>query len=68
MDERRLGLHAEVEQHLSITAKGTNLPVKETSTDAGGEKITTTISKWGEAVVVHAPAASTTIAAATVTG
>ena len=53
---------------LSIAAKGTNLPVEETSTDSGGEKVTTSISKWGEAVVVHAPPASSSIAASKVTG
>jgi hypothetical protein len=53
---------------LSVTAKGTTLPVEETSTDGSGEKVTTSISKWGEAVVVHPPAASSTIAASTVTG
>jgi hypothetical protein len=53
---------------LSIAAKGTTLPVVEASSDSSGEKVTTTVSKWGEAVVVHAPAASATIAAASVTG
>ena len=53
---------------LSVAAKGTNLPVEETSTDSSGEKVTTTVSKWGEAIVVHAPPASSTIAAASVTG
>jgi hypothetical protein len=53
---------------LSIAAKGTHLPVVEVSTDGSGEKATTTVSKWGEAVVVHAPPASSTIAASAVTG
>jgi hypothetical protein len=53
---------------LSVTAKGTTLPVAETSTDGSGEKVTTSISKWGEAVVVHAPAASSVVAASAVTG
>ena len=53
---------------LSVSAKGTNLPVEETSTDSSGEKVTTTVSKWGEAIVVHAPPASSTIAASAVTG
>jgi len=52
---------------LSI-AKSTNLPVEETSTDAAGEKVTTTISKWGEAVAVHAPAAGSSVAASKITG
>jgi outer membrane lipoprotein-sorting protein len=49
-------------------AKGTNLPVEETSTDASGEKVTTTISKWGEAVAVHAPPAGSAVAASKITG
>jgi hypothetical protein len=53
---------------LTIAAKGTTLPLVETSSDSGGEKVTTSVSKWGETVVVHAPAASATIAAASVTG
>jgi hypothetical protein len=53
---------------LSIAAAGTNLPVEETSTDAAGEKVRTTISKWGETVVVSAPAARSTIAASKITG
>jgi hypothetical protein len=53
---------------LSIVAKGSNLPVQETSTDSSGEKVVTTISKWGEAVAVHAPAAASTVAASKITG
>lgn len=53
---------------LSITAKGTTLPVQEVSTDAAGEKVTTSISKWGEAVVVHAPPAASAVAASKITG
>ena len=53
---------------LTIAAKGTTLPVQETSTDASGEKVTTTISKWGEAVAVHAPPAASTVAASKISG
>jgi hypothetical protein len=53
---------------LSIAAKGSNLPVQEISTDSAGEKITTTISKWGEAVAVQSPAAGSTIPASKITG
>ena len=53
---------------LSIASKGSTLPVEEISSDASGEKVTTSISKWGEAVVVHAPPAASTIASAAVTG
>ena len=45
-----------------------NLPVTETSTDAAGVKVTTTISKWGEPVVVHIPPLASTIASSKVTG
>jgi len=53
---------------LTIEAKGTTLPVAETSTDASGEKVSTTISKWGEAVAVQAPPASSTVAASKING
>jgi hypothetical protein len=53
---------------LTIAAKGTTLPLAETSTDASGEKVTTTISKWGEAVAVHVPPASSTVAASKISG
>jgi hypothetical protein len=52
---------------LSI-ANGTNLPVEESSTDAAGEKVTTTITKWGESVTVHTPAAGSSVAASKITG
>jgi len=45
-----------------------NLPIAETSTDAAGVKVTTTISKWGEPVVVHVPSPASTIASSKVTG
>jgi hypothetical protein len=53
---------------LSIDAKGSNLPVVESSTDAAGEKVTTTISKWGERVAVQAPPTASTVAASKITG
>jgi hypothetical protein len=53
---------------LSIAAKGTTLPVEEVSSDAGGEKVTTSISKWGEAVVEQAPPAGSVVAASKITG
>jgi hypothetical protein len=53
---------------LSIASKGSTLPVEEISSDASGEKVTTSISKWGEAVVEHAPPAGSTIAASALTG
>jgi hypothetical protein len=43
-------------------SQGGSLPARETSSDSSGTKVTTTFSKWGEAVVVDAPPASSTIA------
>jgi hypothetical protein len=45
-----------------------NLPMTETSTDAAGVKVTTTLSKWGEPVVVHVPSPASTLASSKVTG
>jgi hypothetical protein len=42
---------------LSISMGKTPLPVKETETDSGASE-TTEFSRWGESVVVHAPAAT----------
>jgi hypothetical protein len=52
---------------LTISSGSKTLPIKEviTGTSGGG---TTTFSKWGEHVVEHAPAASTTIPYAKVIG
>jgi hypothetical protein len=45
---------------LSISMGKTPLPLRETETDSGASE-TTTFSRWGESVVVHAPAASATV-------
>jgi hypothetical protein len=45
---------------LSISMGKAPLPVKETETDAGASE-TTEFSRWGESVVVHAPAAAATV-------
>jgi len=47
----------------SLTLSSAKLPMLETSTDSSGEKATTSISQWGETVVVQAPAAAGTLAA-----
>jgi hypothetical protein len=53
---------------LTISAKGAKLPEVETSTDAAGEKVTTTLSNWGESIKVQAPPSASTIAASAVAG
>jgi len=45
---------------LSISMGKTPLPVKETESD-GSASETTEFSRWGESVVVHAPAAAATV-------
>jgi hypothetical protein len=45
-----------------------NLPIAETSTDADGVKVTTTISGWGEPVVVQIPSPASTLASSKVSG
>jgi hypothetical protein len=51
---------------LTISAKGPKLPMAETSTDAAGEKVTTTLSMWGEKLHVQAPPSASTIASSAV--
>ncbi|MGH9107002.1 MAG: hypothetical protein ACRDZX_14455 [Acidimicrobiales bacterium] len=46
---------------LTLSAVGATLPVRETTTAAGGGKETVALSKWGEHVLVSAPAAGSTI-------
>jgi len=53
---------------LTISASGTRLPTKEIATDSAGVKVTTTLSNWGEDVVVSAPPVASTIASSKVTG
>jgi hypothetical protein len=52
---------------LSITMGSTALPVQEIVSDSTASE-TTNFTKWGENVVVHAPAASATIPYTTITG
>lgn len=52
---------------LTISTR-TKLPVEEISSDSSGQKVTTTVSKWGQSVVEHAPPSGSTVAASTVTG
>jgi hypothetical protein len=44
------------------------LPVQEVSTDSTGVTATTTVSKWGESVVVHAPPAASTVSSSALKG
>jgi hypothetical protein len=53
---------------LSVSARGTTLPVKETATASGGTKVTTMFSKWGEHIIVSAPPGASTISSSQVTG
>jgi hypothetical protein len=53
---------------LTISAAGTALPVEVTSTASDGTKATTTLSKWGEQVLVSAPPIASTIASSKITG
>jgi hypothetical protein len=51
---------------LTVAAGGSKLPIEETETDSTGVKVTTTLSKWGESVVVAVP--TPTIDSSTITG
>ena len=54
---------------LTISAtKGAKLPIAETSSDAAGENVTTTLSKWDEKLHIKAPPSSSTISATAVSG
>ncbi len=51
---------------LTLSAQGASLPIQETSSDAAGENVTTSLSMWGEKIHVHAPASTSIIAASAV--
>jgi hypothetical protein len=51
---------------LRVSAKGSNLPVEETSVDSSGVTVTTKISKWGKPIAVQAPPSGSTIASSAV--
>jgi hypothetical protein len=53
---------------LTIVAVGTGLPSEETETAAGGVKIQTQISRWGESITVLAPPVASTIASSKIMG
>jgi hypothetical protein len=53
---------------LTLSAIGAILPVQETSTAPGGGKETVALSKWGEHVLVSAPAAGSTISFSSLSG
>jgi hypothetical protein len=53
---------------LTISAVGATLPILETTTATGGGKQTVALSKWGERVVVSAPAPAAVIPLAKVVG
>jgi hypothetical protein len=53
---------------LTIPSRGPVLPLSVVATASGGTKITTLFSKWGEVVVVPAPAAKSVISSSKVGG
>jgi hypothetical protein len=53
---------------LTLAAGRTNLPVEETATASNGTNATTTISKWGQHVLISAPPVASTIAYSKITG
>lgn len=53
---------------LTVSAVGTALPVEQTVTASGGTEETTTLSMWGEHVLVRAPPVGSTIASSKITG
>jgi hypothetical protein len=53
---------------LTISAMGAALPIEETTTDAAGDDESVALSKWGEDVIVSAPAAASTISYTELTG
>ena len=57
----------EVKNALTISTGEITLPIAETGVVSGGTKVTTTLSKWGELIVVSIPPAATTIPSAKIT-
>jgi hypothetical protein len=53
---------------LTLSAGPTTLPVTESTTAKGGTKVTTTLSAWGEQILVRVPPATSVIASSNVTG
>lgn len=53
---------------LTIAAVGATLPIKETASDASGDRETLLLSEWGEHVSVTAPPAASTISYTQVKG
>jgi hypothetical protein len=53
---------------LQLAATGPTLPVVAVSTASGGDRASTTLSGWGDPVVVTAPPSSSTVSAPKITG
>jgi hypothetical protein len=53
---------------LMVSSGAVSLPVKETALISNGAKATTTLSRWGEQVVVGVPPSSVTITSSKITG
>jgi hypothetical protein len=52
----------------TLELSGAALPIQEVSTDSTGVTATTTVSKWGESVVVHAPPKASTVSSSALKG
>jgi hypothetical protein len=53
---------------LTLSSGATTLPVTEVATSTGGTRVTTTLSDWGEPVLVSAPPAASVIGSSKVGG
>jgi hypothetical protein len=58
----------QVTNTLTVSSGAMTLPVKETAVISSGAKATTTLSDWGEQVVVTVPPATATVASSKITG
>ncbi len=58
----------QVANTLQLSASGQTLPIEATSTASGGYRATTTLSDWGETIVVPAPPSASTVSATKITG
>ncbi|MGH9919932.1 MAG: hypothetical protein ACRD6W_13845 [Nitrososphaerales archaeon] len=58
----------ELSNTFTFSTAGTALPVKETSTASGAQKVMTTFSAWGEQVRVRVPPRASTIASSKIRG
>lgn len=62
------GSTPQLSNRLTVSATGAALPVTATSTASGGLRATTTLSEWGEPVLVSPPPTASTIVSAQING